>query len=139
MRDLAYIVLLSSGMSEQADELKKRTYQFTLDVIELAKTFSAVEPGPTIKRQLLKAATSVGANYRAACRARSHADFTSKIGVVAEEADECQYWLNVIADAKLTESPDLQRLQRESTELVAIFSSQVGTARLNEQRRRSKA
>ena len=122
-------------MSEQANELKRRTHQFGLDVIELAKTFPAAEPGPTIKRQLLKAVTSVGANYRAACRARSHADFTSKIGVVAEEADECQHWLNVVAGAKLTTSPELQRLQRESTELVAIFSRQVGTARLNERRR----
>ncbi|MBI3490433.1 MAG: four helix bundle protein [Acidobacteria bacterium] len=122
-------------MSEQADELKRRTYQFTLDVIELAKTFPSVEPGPMIKRQLLKAATSVGANYRAACRARSHADFTSKIGVVAEEADECQHWLNVVSGAKLATSPELRRLQRESTELVAIFSRQVGTARLNEERR----
>jgi len=84
---------------------------------------------------LLKAATSVGANYRAACRARSHADFTSKIGVVAEEADECQHWLQVVAGAKLTTGPELKRLQRESTELVAIFSRQVGTARLNERRR----
>jgi four helix bundle protein len=136
---VAHIVLLPLGMSEKADELRRRTYQFTLDVIELAKTFPTVEPGPTIKRQLLKAATSVGANYRAACRARSHADFTSKIGVVTEEADECQYWLNIIADAKLTNSPELQRLQRESTELLAIFSRQVGTARFNEQHRRSKA
>jgi hypothetical protein len=54
---------------------------------------------------------------------------------VAEEADECQYWLNLVADAKLATSPELGRLQRESTELVAIFSRQVGTARLNEQRR----
>lgn len=122
-------------MSEQADLLKQRTFQFTLDVIELATTFPVSEPGSTIKRQLLKAATSVGANYRAACRARSHADFTSKIGVVAEEADECQHWLQVVAGAKLTTGPELKRLQRESTELVAIFSRQVGTARLNERRR----
>jgi four helix bundle protein len=122
-------------MSEQSGLLKRRTFQFTLDVIELNKTFPVSGPGPTIRRQLLKAATSVGANYRAACRARSHADFTSKIGEVAEEADECQHWLNIVAGAKLAASPGLQRLQRESTELVAIFSRQVGTARLNERRR----
>jgi four helix bundle protein len=100
-------------------------------VIELTKTLPATEPGPTVRRQLTKAATSVGANYRAARRARSHAEFTAKIGVVAEEADETVYWLDVVAGAKLAESPRLQELQQESRELRAIFSRAVGTARLN--------
>src|SRR3979411_280929 len=108
-------------MSEQADRLKERTCRFALDVIELTKRFP-------------KAATSVGANYRAACRARSHADFTSSIGVVAEEADESVYWLDVAAGAKLTTFPGLPRLQQESRELTAIFSRAVGTARMNAKR-----
>ena len=116
----------------------KRRTQFSLDVVALPQNFPCVEPGSTIKLQLLRAATSVGANYRAACRARSHADFTSKIGVVAEEADECQQWLNVVADSNLATGPALQRLQRESTELVSICSAQVGTARRNEKRRESR-
>jgi four helix bundle protein len=87
------------------------------------------EPGPTVKRQLATSATSVGANYRAACRARSHAEFTARIGVVAEEADETVYWLDVIADARLTTSPALPNLQQEAKELLAIFSAAVGTAR----------
>jgi four helix bundle protein len=121
-------------MSEQADRLKERTFQFALDAIELTKTFPAVEPGPTVRRQLTKAATSVGANYRAACRARSHADFTSRIGVVSEEADESVYWLDVAAGAKLTTSAELPRLQQESRELTAIVSRAVGTARMNAKR-----
>jgi four helix bundle protein len=124
------------AMSEQADRLKERTFRFALDVVELTRTFPAEEPGPTVRRQLAKAATSVGANYRAACRARSHADFTSRIGIVAEEADESVYWLDVAAGVKLTRSSELPRLQQESCELTAIFSRAVGTARRNGQRRR---
>jgi four helix bundle protein len=116
---------------EQADRLQERTFRFALDVVELTKTLPTTEPGPTIRRQLTKSATSVGANYRAARRARSHAEFTAKIGVVAEEADETVYWLDVVAGAKLAESPHLQELQQESRELTAIFSRAAGTARHN--------
>jgi four helix bundle protein len=123
-------------MSEQADRLKERTFRFALDVIELAKGFPAAEPGATVSRQLIRSATSLGANYRAACRARSHADFTSKIGIAAEEADESQWWLNIAQGARLTANPELPRLQQEATELVAIFSRSVGTARLNAARNR---
>jgi four helix bundle protein len=118
-------------MSEQADWLRQRTFQFALDVIELTRSFPATDAGRIVGRQLARSATSVGANYRAACRARSHADFTAKIGVVAEESDESQYWLNIAAGAKLTSSERLPRLQHEATELCAIFSRAVGTARLN--------
>jgi four helix bundle protein len=77
-------------------------------------------------------------NYRAACRGRSHTEFTAKIGTVAEEADESAEWLDVIAEAKLVRSPELQRLQTESRELLAIFSASVGTARRNERARSIK-
>jgi four helix bundle protein len=93
--------------------------RFTLDVCELLQLILTSEPGSTVKRQLAKSATSVGANYRAACRARSHAEFTART-VVAEEADETVYWLDVMAGAR-----------REARELLAIFSSAVGTARRN--------
>ena len=71
-------------------------------------------------------------NYRAACRGRSHAEFTAKIGTVAEEADESAEWLDVIAEARLVTSPELQRLRTESRELLAIFSASAGTARRKE-------
>jgi len=74
-------------------------------------------------------------NYRAACRARSHAEFTAKLGTVAEEADESAEWLDVVHEAKLTALPTLATLRKESRELLAIFSASVGTARRRERRR----
>jgi len=124
-------------MSEQSDLLKARTRRFALDVLELIKLLPHGEPGPTIKRQLTKAATSVDMNYRASCRARSHAEFTAKIGVVAEEADESASWLDLIAEAKLMTSDLLARLQKEGHELEAIFSASAGTARRNAHSRRT--
>ena len=88
-------------MSEAAERLKERTMRFALDVCEMIKHLPHAEPGPTARRQLAKAATSVAFNYRASCRARSHAEFTAKIGLVAEEADESQGWLEFIEAANL--------------------------------------
>ena len=119
-------------MSEQAELLKKRTRRFALDIIKLIKLLPASEPGPTIKRQLVKSATSMDMNYRASCRARSHAEFTAKIGLVAEESDESAEWLDVIASADLVNFSGLSKLQQESRELLAIFSKSVGTARRKE-------
>ena len=98
-------MLLACSVSEQAERLKARTMQFALDVSELLKVLPTSEPGPTVKRQLAKSATSVAANYRAACRARSHAEFTARIGMVAEEADESSFWLDFIAAASLVSAP----------------------------------
>jgi len=115
-------------MGEQAEQLKKRTMRFALDVCKLLKQLPWDEPGPTVKRQLARAATGTAFNYRAACR-RSHDEFTAKIGVVAEEADESQGWLEFIIEAKLIASMEAGRLYQEATELSAIFSASVGTAR----------
>ena len=119
------------AMPDQGEALKERTNRFALDVVALLKLLPNSEPALTIKRQMAKSATSVAANYRASRRARSHAEFTARIGVVAEEADETLFWLTFVADAKLLVSPDLSRLQREAGELTAIFSACVGTARRN--------
>ena len=119
-------------MSDQAEELKRRTMRFALDVCGLLDRLPPFEPGPTVRRQLAKSATSVAFNYRACCRARSHAEFTSKIGIVVEEADETQGWLEFIETGKLIASLDVARLLNESSELVAIFSASVGTARHRE-------
>ena len=105
--------------------------RFALDVCALIQDLPSSEPGPTVKRQLAKAATSVAFNYRASCRARSHAEFTAKIGLVSEEADESQGWLEFIDAGKLLSGPQLARLLQEATELSAIMSSSVGTARRN--------
>jgi len=120
---------LDCAVSKQAEELKARTMRFALDICKLIKHLPTDEPGPTAKRQLAKASTSVALNYRASCRARSHAEFTAKIGLVAEESDESQGWLEFIEASGLIEGDELQRLYQESTELSAIFSASVGTAR----------
>jgi len=129
-------------MGEQAEALKERARRFALATLKLLKHLPAEEPGPLIRRQLAKSATSVSMNYRATCRARSHAEFTSKIGLVAEEADESLGWLETIGDAELLTNPErlkeLKILTREADELAAIFSKSAGTARSNDRRRRSK-
>ncbi len=122
-------------MANGADDLLRRTRQFALDVIAFLKTLPIHEPGPTVQRQLAKAATGVSANYRAARRSRSHAEFTSRISAVAEEADESQHWLDLSSSAHLSASPALPNLLQESRELTAIFSAMVGTARFNERQR----
>ncbi len=118
-------------MGEQAEHLKRRVRQFALGVIALIRRLPQTEPGPTVSHQLAKSATSVDMNYRAACRARSHAEFTAKIGLVAEEADETASWLELIAEANLTDAAELQQLREEARQLVAIFSASLGTARRN--------
>ena len=106
--------------------------RFALDVCDLLKQLPHDEPGPTVRRQLAKSSSGVAFNYRASCHARSHAEFTSKIGVVAEEADETQGWLEFIEAANLIVCSELPRLLSEATELSAIMSASVGTARYKE-------
>jgi len=123
-------------MSEEAERLKARTMRFALDVCGMIKKLPATEPGPTVRRQLAKSATGVAFNYRASCRARSHAEFTAKIDVVAEEVDETQGWLEFIEAGKLIPSRELSGLLAEAAQLAAIFSASVGTARAKERANR---
>ena len=132
---MAFAVLLRKGMGDEAERLKRRTMAFALNVCELLRQLPSAEPGPTVRRQLAKSATGVAFNYRASCRSRSHAEFTARIGVVAEEADESQGWLEFISDAKLISSPTLHELVAEATELTAIFSASLGTARAKQRRK----
>jgi four helix bundle protein len=134
----ALVMRAAVVMSEEAERLKERTMRFALDVCALIKDLPPFEPGPTVKRQLAKAATSVAFNYRASCRGRSHTEFTAKIGLVSEEADESQGWLEFIDAGKLIVSSEVTRLVGESTELVAIFSASAGTARRNQRTRRKR-
>jgi four helix bundle protein len=103
--------------------------QFAIDVCALIKLLPASEPGPTVRRQLARCSTSTAMNYRSSRRARSHAEFTSRIGIVADESDESLGWLEFIERAKLLNSPELGRLLREATELRDIFNASAGTAR----------
>ncbi len=116
-------------MSEEADRLQQRAMQFAVDVCELLKLLPREEPGPTIRHQLAKSSTSTAMNYRSARRARSHAEYTSRIGTVADEADESFGWLEFTDRAKLIHTPELLRLLQEAKELRNIFNASAGTAR----------
>ena len=105
------------------EELKHRTKLFALHVIRFVTSMPANAVSRVLGNHLLRAGTSVGANYRAACRARSRPDFISKIGVVEEEADEALYWLVVIAESGTVKSNGISSLIAEAQELVAIFTA----------------
>ena len=124
-------------MSEQSERLKRRTMTFALDVCALIRELPFEEPGPTVKHQLARAATGVAFNYRSSCRARSHAEFTARMGVVVDEADESLGWLEFVETARLIQAPAVARLLQESRELLSIMSTAAGTARSNERNRRS--
>ena len=114
------------------DELKKRSKQFALRMMSMVSTLPSSREADVIARQILRSATSVGANYRAACRARSKADFISKITIVEEEADETLFWMELIAERDLIKSDCLSELMKEGNELVAIFTAAGKTAKLHQ-------
>ena len=114
-----------------AEELKRRTKKFGLDVIGLVESLPSTQTGKVIGNQLLRSALSVGANYRAACRGRSKADFISKVGITIEETDESQHWLETLGDAGLAQQGKLKPLIKEADELVAILAASAKTARAN--------
>ncbi len=111
------------------EELKARTKRFAINVIKLVETFPHAGTGQVIGKQLLRAATSVGANYRASCRARSQTEFIAKIRIVEEEADECMYWLELVQEAGLGHGPQIETLHGEANELTAICVASSKTAR----------
>ena len=105
------------------DKLKQRTKRFALGVIKLVGTLQRTMEGRAIGKQLIRSGTSVGANYRAACRSRSKAEFIAKLGIVEEEADESAYWMELIIEGELLDKTRLQPLLDEANELVAIMAS----------------
>ncbi len=116
-------------MDEQ--ELKRRTKQFGLRVIRLVESLPSTSTARTIGNQLLRSGMSVGANYRAACRGRSKADFVAKTGISLEEADECLYWMEMLQEAGIFPNEKLKDLMKEANELVAIFTASIKTARMH--------
>src|SRR6266571_3220987 len=116
-------------MSTFVDEFKKRTKRFALRVIRLIESLPTGKTANHIGGQLLRAGTSVGANYRAACRARSNADFCSKMGIVEEEADECMFWMELLIEAQLVRAKLLQSLMDEANEILSIVVASIRTAR----------
>ena len=105
------------------EELKKRTKRFGLRIMKLVAALPNTPQGRTVGGQLVRAGTSVGANYRAACRSRSRAEFTARLGVVEEEADESGYWLEMVIEGGLMKARLVRDLLTEANELVAIMTS----------------
>jgi four helix bundle protein len=103
--------------------MKVRTKAFALRAIRLFRALPRTEEARVIGRQLLRSATSVAANYRASCRARSKTEFAAKLGVVVEEADETVFWIELLGDAEIVPAHRLEELKKEADELVAIFFS----------------
>jgi four helix bundle protein len=118
-------------MSLQSEQLKARTMQFALDVLRLVDTFPQTIAGDVVGRQLAKCATSVAANYRGTCNARSRAEFIAKLGIVVEESDESEFWLDISGRKGLAEAKETQRLHIEAAECRAIFGKSLRTARAN--------
>ena len=106
-----------------AQDLKDRTKKFALRVMHLVDALPDTPKGRAIASQLVRSGTSVAANYRAACRGRSHAEFISKIGVVEEEADETVLWLELIVEDKLLPEGKIAPLPKEANELTAIMAA----------------
>jgi len=111
------------------ENLKLRTKKFALAVIKFFEALPKSETCRILGRQLLRSGTSVGANYRAACRAKSTADFISKMGTVEEEADESSYWLELLVEDGMVAAAKADPLIKEANELVAITVSSINTAR----------
>ncbi|MBI3193730.1 MAG: four helix bundle protein [Ignavibacteriae bacterium] len=111
------------------EELKARTKKFALNIIKLVEALPNGRTGDVLGKQLLRSATSVGANYQSACKARSKADFISKITIVEEEADESQFWLELIEGSNLSKLDAIKPLLIEAKELTAIFTASGKTAK----------
>ena len=108
-------------------EFKRRTKQLGLAVIRMIEKFPETRLAWVVKDQILRSALSVGANYRAVCRAKSDKDFINKMRIVEEEADETAYWLEIIEESDLLKSDDLRELKREVNELVAMVVASIRT------------
>jgi four helix bundle protein len=112
-----------------SEALKNRTKQLALAVIQLSRTLPQSPEARIIGRQLLRSATSVAANYRAVCRARSTADFISKLGLVLEETDETLFWLELLVDAGITRRDQVLAALGEANQLVSIFVASLRTVK----------
>jgi len=109
--------------------LKDRTKAFALEVVALVEELPRGRSADTIGNQLLRSGTSVGANYRAACHARSKREFVAKLGIVEEEADESQFWMDLIIARGWAETDRVTKLRDEARQLVAIIVTSIRTAR----------
>jgi four helix bundle protein len=111
------------------ENLKQRTKVFALNVLKFVEKLPRDRASDILGRQLLRSATSVGANYRGACRAKSPADFISKLGTVEEEADESGFWMELLLESGKARADEIKPLMQEAGELVAIMIASINTTR----------
>ena len=112
-----------------AEDLKRRTKDFAKRVMVLCRCLRRTEEGRLIGNQLFRSGTSVGANYRATCRARSKADFIAKMGIVLEETDESLYWMELLVETEIMKADLLQPLMEEARQLTYIWVASLNTAK----------
>lgn len=113
------------------EEMKARTKKFALRVIRLVESLPDTKTAKVIGNQLLRSGTSVGANYRAACRAKSTADFISKLSIVEEENDESIYWMELLIESETVKENLLQNLMKEADEILSIIVTSIKTSKEN--------
>ena len=118
----------------ESKELKNRTKQFALEIIDVVLSLPKNNIAEVLGKQLLRSATSVGANYRSACRSRSQAEFISKLAIVIEEADESQYQVELLAEKEIINRAIAAKLWKEADELVRIMTASSKTAKRNNNR-----
>jgi four helix bundle protein len=124
---------------EKDEQLKKRTKQFSIRIIRLVKALPRDNISEVIGKQLLRSGTSVGANYRAACRSKSTKDFIYKLAIVEEEADESLYWMELLIETGVVEKKRLEDLMKEGDEVLAMVVSSIKTSRKKLNKKKSAA
>ena len=113
------------------EQFQKRTKRFVVDNIKLFRKLPATEEARIVGRQLLRSSSSVGANYRAACRARSQAEFHSKLSIVVEEADESVFWMEILVESEVIKQEELNNLMKEANEILKVVSTARKTSVTN--------
>lgn len=113
----------NSSKVDFAEIMRNRTKKFVVDNIKFFRTLPKTEEAKIIGRQLLRSSSSVEANYRAACRARSQAEFHSKLSIVVEEADESAFWMEILVEAEIVKSSELNYLSDEANQILKIASA----------------
>ena len=113
------------------EQIKRRTKQIALEVIKLLDELPNKPSVWAIAKQIVRSSTSIGANYRAACRAKSPADFINKLKIVEEETDETHYWLEILEESGIIQSERIELLKKEVNEILSIVVSSIKTTRAN--------
>lgn len=113
---------MSNSKEEFAEAFRKRTKMFALDVIKQYQNLPKTDEAKILGKQLLRSATSVAANYRAVCRARSKAEFFSKLSITVEETDETLFWLELLSESGIAKPGTLDKIQKENTEILSVLA-----------------